>query len=115
MFATRMMPGASKMQIGTFGEWQRKACLAECAARYLETVGNFEVLGLLPEVRVPTLVMHVRDDTAIPLEQGWQLATRIPGAKFVALQGKNHILLEQDPATQRFFEEIAFGKVGSSR
>jgi pimeloyl-ACP methyl ester carboxylesterase len=115
MFATRMMPGASKMQIETFGEWQRKTCSAECAARYLETVGNFDVLGLLPEVRVPTLVMHVRDDTAIPLEQGWQLATRIPGAKFVALQGKNHILLEQDPATQRFFEEIAFGKVGSSR
>jgi hypothetical protein len=35
-----------------------------------------------------------------------QLAAGTPGAKFVALQGKNHILLEQDPATQRFFEEI---------
>jgi hypothetical protein len=33
-------------------------------------------------------------------------ATEIVGAKFVALQSSNHILLEQDPATQRFFEEI---------
>jgi class 3 adenylate cyclase/pimeloyl-ACP methyl ester carboxylesterase len=117
MFATRLMPGASKMQVETFGEWQRKTCSAECAARYLETVGNFDVVGLLPEVRVPTLVMHVRDDALIPLERGRQLATRIPGAKFVVLQGKNHILLEQDPATQRFFEELVLflGKVRPSR
>jgi len=108
MFATRMMPGASKVQVETFGEWQRKTCSGECAARYLEATGNFDVLGLLPELRVPTLVMHVRDDAQISLERGRQLATRIPGAKFVVLQGKNHILLEQDPATQRFFEEIAF-------
>jgi pimeloyl-ACP methyl ester carboxylesterase len=66
------------------------------------------VLGLLPELRVPTLVMYVRDDAQIPLDRGRELATRIPGAKFVVLQGKSHILLEQDPATQRFFEEIAF-------
>jgi pimeloyl-ACP methyl ester carboxylesterase len=108
MFATRMMPGASKVQVETFGEWQRTTCSGECAACYLETVGNFDVLGLLPELRVPTLVMHVRDDAEIPLDRGRELATRIPGAKFVVLQGKNHILLEQDPATQRFFEEIAF-------
>jgi pimeloyl-ACP methyl ester carboxylesterase len=100
MIAVRMMPGASEAQLETFGEWQRKTCSAECAARYLETQGNFDVLGLLPEVRVPTLVVHVRDDVAVPLELG--LATRIPGAKFVVLQGKNHIPLEQDLATQRF-------------
>jgi pimeloyl-ACP methyl ester carboxylesterase len=74
----------------------------------LEATGNFDVLELLPEIRVPTLVMHARDDAQISLERGRQLATRIPGAKFVVLQGKNHILLEQDPATQRFFEEITF-------
>jgi hypothetical protein len=34
------------------------------------------------------------------------MAAGIPGAKFVALQGNNHVLLEQDPATSRFFEEI---------
>jgi hypothetical protein len=34
------------------------------------------------------------------------MAAGIPGAKFVVLQSNNHILLEQDPAMQRFFEEI---------
>ena len=41
------------------------------------------------------------------LMSGRQLAAGIPGARFVALQGNNHVLLEQDPATQRFFEEVS--------
>jgi pimeloyl-ACP methyl ester carboxylesterase len=61
---------------------------------------------LLPKVTTPTLVMHARGDAQVPLEVGRQLAAGIPGAKFVVLQGNNHIPLAQDPATQRFFEEI---------
>ena len=65
-----------------------------------------DVTDLLAKVTVPTLVMHARNDAQVPLEAGRQLAAGIPGAKFVALQGNNHIPLEQDPATQRIFEEI---------
>jgi hypothetical protein len=50
--------------------------------------------------------MHARGDAQVPMEVGRQMATGIPGAKFIALQGNNHILLEQDDATDRFFEEI---------
>jgi pimeloyl-ACP methyl ester carboxylesterase len=65
------------------------------------------VVGLLPLVKVPTLVIHARGDAQVPLELGRQLAAGIPGASFVVLQSNNHILLEQDPAARRFFEEIA--------
>ncbi len=51
--------------------------------------------------------MHARGDGQVPFELGRHLATEIPGAKFVALQSSNHVLLEQDQATQRFFEEIS--------
>ena len=61
---------------------------------------------LLPKVSVPTLVMHKREDQMQPFEAGRELAAGIPGAKFVALQGQNHFLLEQDPETQRILEEI---------
>jgi hypothetical protein len=54
------MPGASKVQVETVREWQRKTCLAPHVI--FEATGNFDVFGLLPEVPVPTLVMHVRDD-----------------------------------------------------
>ena len=43
----------------------------------------------------------------VPFEYGRQLAAGIPGAKFVALQSRNHILLEQDPERERFFEEVS--------
>jgi pimeloyl-ACP methyl ester carboxylesterase len=34
------------------------------------------------------------------------MAARIPGARFVLLEGRNHMLLEHDPASQRFKEEL---------
>jgi pimeloyl-ACP methyl ester carboxylesterase len=108
MFATKFMPDATKEQVDTFNELQRKTTSAECAARYYETTGEIDVVGLLADLQVPTLVMHARGDAQVPFEYGRQLAAEIPGAKFVALQSNNHILLEQDPATERFFEESVF-------
>ncbi|MGA8499608.1 MAG: alpha/beta fold hydrolase [Xanthobacteraceae bacterium] len=106
LFAASMIPDATKEQIDSFNELQRRTTSAECAARYLETTAEFDVTGLLPQVRVPTLVMHARGDAQVPLEAGREMAAGIPGARFVALQGNNHVLLGQDPGMQRFFEEI---------
>ena len=78
----------------------------ECAARYLETTGDIDVTDLLAKVAVPTLVMHRRGDLRQPIEEGRRMAAGIPGARFVALEGRNHIPLEGEPATERFFEEI---------
>jgi class 3 adenylate cyclase/pimeloyl-ACP methyl ester carboxylesterase len=106
LFATALMPDATKEQADSFNELQRRTTSAECAARYMRTTAEFDVTGLLAQVRAPTLVMHARGDAQVPMEAGRQMAAGIPGAKFVVLQSNNHILLEQDPATQRFFEEI---------
>jgi len=106
LFSSMFMPGASPEQLAKFAEKQRKTTSPECAYRYFETTRNFDVTELLPKVKVPTLVMHVRDDQVQPFEAGRELAAGIPGAHFVALQGRNHMLLEQDPATARVLEEI---------
>jgi pimeloyl-ACP methyl ester carboxylesterase len=106
MFATRLMPDATKVQVDTFNDLQRRTTTGECAARHFEASGNIDVVGLLPQVKVPTLIMHARGDAQVPMEVGRQLAAGIRGAKFVVLQSNNHILLEQDSATRRFFEEI---------
>jgi pimeloyl-ACP methyl ester carboxylesterase len=58
-------------------------------------------------VKAPTLVMHARDDGVVPFEAGRQLAAGIRGARFVALPGRNHLFLEHEPASDRFFEEIS--------
>jgi len=63
------------------------------------------VLGLLPKVRVPTLVLHSCNDKIVTFEAGRQVAALIPGAHFDPLESKNHILLETEPAWLRFLSE----------
>jgi pimeloyl-ACP methyl ester carboxylesterase len=72
----------------------------------MDVWADLDIAELLPKVKVPTLVMHLRDDAMIPFDQGKALAAGIPGARFVALQGQNHLFLENEPASQRFFEEV---------
>ena len=106
MFTAQFMPGATQEQADFFNELQRRTTSPECAARYFEVVGEVDVTELLGKVTTPTLVMHVRGDARVPFEAGRQMASGIPGARFVALQGQNHLFLENEPATHRFFEEI---------
>jgi DNA-binding NarL/FixJ family response regulator len=52
------------------------------------------------------LVLHSRDDDVIPIAESHILAAGIPRAQFVELDSKNHILLETDPAWERFCKEV---------
>ena len=65
-----------------------------------------DVSGLLGRVRTPTLVIHSRDDAVVPISEGRLLAAEIPGAQFVELDSKNHVLLEHEPAWGRFCEAV---------
>jgi pimeloyl-ACP methyl ester carboxylesterase len=106
IFTSLFMPDATKDQMDAFNELQRLSASAECAVRYMKTVAELDVRELLSQVKAPTLVMHVRDDPTVPSDQGRELAAGIPGARFVALPGKNHVLLERDPGLPRFFQEL---------
>jgi pimeloyl-ACP methyl ester carboxylesterase len=106
MFTSLFIPGATKEQTDSFNELQQKTTSAECAARYIDVAGDIDVSDLLAKVSVPTLVMHVRGDLMAPVEVGRRMAAGIPGSRFVAFQGQNHLFLEYEPASDRFFEEI---------
>ncbi len=106
MFTSQFVPGGTKEQIDWFNELQRRSASPECAARYFNTTNLIDVRALLPKVRVPTLVMHLRDDAVHNFEFGREVAAGIPGARFVPLPGRNHMPLEQDPASPRILEEI---------
>src|SRR5438876_2914480 len=49
-----------------------------------------DVRAILPTVRVPTLVLHRRNDALVPVEWGRDLATQIPDAKFIEYPGSDH-------------------------
>lgn len=106
LFTSFFIPDATAEQMDWFNELQRRTTSPENAANLLSAFADLNVLDRLPEVRVPTLVIHTRGDARIPYGNGRQLAMGIPGARFVTLDSKNHLVLEQEPAWPRFMSEI---------
>ena len=65
-----------------------RACLApEVAAPMFAALATIDVTDLLPEVRIPTLVLHRRSIASLPVARATELASRIPGARLTLLDG----------------------------
>lgn len=106
MFAMQFAPDATFEQIQSLSELQRKASTPENAVRIVRCAYEVDVQDAATRVRCPTLLVHVAGDARAPFEEGRRLASLIPGARMVTLEGNNHILLDQEPAFSRFFEEV---------
>jgi len=105
LFTSQFMPGATKEQADWFNELQRITVSGELAARIFTATGDTDVTALLSQVSAPTLVLHARDEARVPFEAGRRMAAGIPGARFVALPGRNHLFLESEPAFAQFLEQ----------
>jgi len=105
-FSSIYLPNGSAEQIKWFSDMQRMATSGENAARLRSACDDIDVIDLLPQVAVPTLVIHARQDNVVPYAQGRAIATAIPGAKFVTLETENHVPLPGDPAWEKLVEEV---------
>lgn len=106
LFTSRFIPGGTDEQLDWFNDLCLKTTSAQNAARLLESRAHVDVRHRLGDVRVPTLVIHARNDGVIPLASGKILASEIPGAEFVELDSANHVLLRDEPAWRRFCEAV---------
>lgn len=84
------IPGATAAEREEFVEFQRRCMDAERAARSLEAVYAIDIADRLGEAPPGAVVMHRRDDRAIPFAQGRALAAGLPDATFVTLEGADH-------------------------
>jgi pimeloyl-ACP methyl ester carboxylesterase/DNA-binding CsgD family transcriptional regulator len=106
LFTTLFIPDATSEQMDWFDELQRVSTDAETAVRLRDMRNRDDVTRDASELRVPTLVLHARGDALVPFSEGRLLATVIPGARFVPLESRNHILLATEPAWARFRTEV---------
>jgi pimeloyl-ACP methyl ester carboxylesterase len=106
IFTSLFVPSATPMQAAWFNELAHMTTSPDNAAQLQLSCSRIDVRSLLSEVRVPTLVLHVRNDAVVPLEAGRQLAAGIPDARLVLLEGENHIILEEDACWPRFVSEV---------
>ena len=105
VFGTLFLPEGTPEQHQWFNDLA-KTMPMENALRVRETTDVIDVRAESAALRVPTLVLHARGDAMIPFELGRQLAALIPGALFVPLESRNHVLLEAEPTWARFVEEV---------
>lgn len=106
VFTTRFWPDLRPEHIEAFDALQRYSATPEGAVRIQDVTGDSDVTGLLPQVTVPTLVIHSRDDGAVPREMGLLMARGIPGARFVEMQTRNHTPMPHEPEWPRYLDEI---------
>jgi pimeloyl-ACP methyl ester carboxylesterase/DNA-binding CsgD family transcriptional regulator len=98
MFTTQFFPGATREQADSFNELQRLSCSPEHAERLVRSNAALDASPWLAQVRCPTLVLHCRDDSRVPFEEGRFLASEIPNARLEPLQSANHVPLPGEPA-----------------
>lgn len=106
VFVDLLVPEGSKKQQRWLAELQRQSTSPEMAARLWRAFHEIDVRDLAPRVQAPALVFHVKHDAMIPFRMGCRLASLIPDARFVPLDGENHILLPEEPAWNRFVSEL---------
>jgi pimeloyl-ACP methyl ester carboxylesterase len=77
--------------VKTFTTYFRVAASPGAVAAMDRMERDTDVRHVLSSVQVPTLVMHRRDDQMYPVEEGRYIAAHIPGARFIELEGSEHL------------------------
>jgi pimeloyl-ACP methyl ester carboxylesterase/DNA-binding CsgD family transcriptional regulator len=105
-FTTQFIPGGTAEQHQWFNEHERISTSPANAARFMREFAHIDVVDRLPHVRCPTLVLHSRHEVRVPFDEGRLIAGSIPGARFVPIESRNHLLLESEPGWQRWIDEV---------
>jgi pimeloyl-ACP methyl ester carboxylesterase/DNA-binding CsgD family transcriptional regulator len=105
-FTALHIPDASAEQLRAFDDLARLATSPANAIALLQAFHRYDQRSTVPKVRCPTLVLHPRQSSLIPFEEGRKVAALIPGARFVPLESRNHILLEDEPAWRQLVDAL---------
>ncbi len=88
-----------------WAQTQRLASSPGAVQTILEGIRDRDVRPLLPQIHVPTLILHRRGDRCVPVESGRYLAHHIPQARYAELAGDDHWWWVGD--THLLIDEIA--------
>lgn len=106
LFTSMLIPDANADQFRSFNEQIRLTTPPANGKKIIETIWNADISIEAGRLKCPTLVFHSRLDGRIPFEQGRELAGLIPGARFVPLESRNHLIFETEPAWKQVVDVI---------
>jgi len=102
MFSHLFLPDAPPDIRQWYAELQRKTASKEVASRFMKVLAELQMFARLKQVTVPTLVIQIADDQVINQRTVAGIAGEIPGSEFVSIEGRNHVLLEDEPGWEQF-------------
>jgi ATP/maltotriose-dependent transcriptional regulator MalT len=106
VFSAFFIPSANEEQKRWYDEMQHVSSSGEMAARLWLSNTQIDITDTARRITQPTLVLHSRNDLAVPYEEGRRLASLLPDTRFVTLESDNHILQEDEPAWEIFLAEV---------
>lgn len=106
LWTTLFMPDAGAVEMDWMNELQRISSSPENAVRMMSEFPKIKIFDRLPNVSCPTLVMHSREDAAVPVQEGRLIASRIRSARFVELPSRCHQVTPGEPAWEIFVQEF---------
>lgn len=74
-----------------WARYLRMSASPTAAATLARMNSQVDIRDVLPSIRVPTLILHSVNDRALPVQASRYMAERIPGAKYIELQGIDHL------------------------
>jgi pimeloyl-ACP methyl ester carboxylesterase/DNA-binding CsgD family transcriptional regulator len=107
LFSSQLLPTAPADILEAYDELHRHSVTGPMAARYMRAFYELDARVDAPQVRCPTLVMHMEGDSLILVREGELVASLIPGARWVTAPGRNHLPLATDPAWPTLQREVA--------
>jgi len=90
-FTTPSLANDEKHRHWVAKSYRSSASKADAIA-LLKMGADIDLRAVLPSINVPTLVLQAKDDLTNSLESGRDLASRIPNAKLVVMDCKDHVL-----------------------
>jgi len=106
VFTSAFIPEGTPEQFRWMNELMRISTSPTNATRIQEALSRVDIRDRLSLVRVPTLVLHSRNDGRIAYRRGLGLAHGIPGARLITLESNNHLLLEHEKEFAHFMSAI---------
>jgi pimeloyl-ACP methyl ester carboxylesterase/DNA-binding CsgD family transcriptional regulator len=113
VFSNQFMPDAPQEAIRAFNDFMPLTASARNAAAIFAENNGIDVQDDARQVGCPALVLHGRGDLRVPFEEGRLLAGLIPQARFVSLETRNHLMMQDEPAWRDFL--AALGEFYPSR
>lgn len=105
-FSALFIPDATPEQVQSFVRIQNKSISPDNAALLRMAVDRFVVEDDLPKVIAPVLLVHAQADAINPVSQSRMMAARLPDARFMLLDSRNHAPLPQEKSWGKLVDAV---------